>query len=118
MCAFVASGLVFPYQAKRLAWGTSRKWPIYCRVGQNHNSSNQAWAIYRLDVAQPTVSEHLCKFKLDLIQWISSYTIITTTQPATRVNLFSPLVFTHFITKASWSSLSVCHCHLASKSDL
>jgi len=25
MCAFVVLGLVFPYQAKRLAWGTSLK---------------------------------------------------------------------------------------------
>jgi len=33
MCAFVVLGLVFPYQAKRLAWGTSPKWPILCRVG-------------------------------------------------------------------------------------
>jgi len=23
-------GLVFSYQAKRLAWGTSPKWPIFC----------------------------------------------------------------------------------------
>jgi len=28
MYAFVMLGLVFPYQAKRLAWGTSPKWPI------------------------------------------------------------------------------------------
>jgi len=34
MCAFVVLGLVFPYQAKRLAWGTSLKWPILCRVGR------------------------------------------------------------------------------------
>jgi len=33
MCAFVVLGLVFPYQAKTLAWGTSTKWPILCRVG-------------------------------------------------------------------------------------
>jgi len=33
MCAFVVLGLVFPYQAKRLAWGMSLKWPILCRVG-------------------------------------------------------------------------------------
>jgi len=32
MCAFVVLGFVFPYQAKRLAWGTSPKWPILCRV--------------------------------------------------------------------------------------
>jgi len=33
MCAFVVLGLVFPYQAKRLAWGTSPKWPILYQVG-------------------------------------------------------------------------------------
>ena len=33
MCAFVVLGLVFPYQAKRLAWGASLKWPILCWVG-------------------------------------------------------------------------------------
>jgi len=33
MCAFVVLGLVFPYQAKRLAWRTSPKWPILCRLG-------------------------------------------------------------------------------------
>jgi len=32
MCAFVVLGLVFPYQAKRLAWGAYPKWPILCRV--------------------------------------------------------------------------------------
>jgi len=34
MCAFVVLGFVFPYQAKRLAWETSLKWPILCRVGR------------------------------------------------------------------------------------
>jgi len=34
MCAFVVLGLVFPYAAKRLAWGTSPKWPILCRAGR------------------------------------------------------------------------------------
>jgi len=29
MCAFVVLGLVFPYQAKRLVWGTSPKW-LFC----------------------------------------------------------------------------------------
>jgi len=28
MHAFVVLGFVLPYQAKRLAWGTSPKWPI------------------------------------------------------------------------------------------
>jgi len=32
MCTFIVLGLVFPYQAKRLAWGTSPKWPILCRM--------------------------------------------------------------------------------------
>jgi len=34
MCAFAVLGLVFPYQAKRLAWGTSPKWPVWCWVGR------------------------------------------------------------------------------------
>jgi len=34
MCAFDVLGLVFPYQAKRLAWGMSPKSPILCRVGR------------------------------------------------------------------------------------
>ena len=34
MCAFVVLGLVFPYQAKRLAWGTCPKLPILCQVGR------------------------------------------------------------------------------------
>ena len=34
MYAFVVLGLVCPYQAKRLAWGTSPKWPVLCRVGR------------------------------------------------------------------------------------
>jgi len=33
MGAFVVLGFVFPYQAKKLAWGTSLKWPILCGVG-------------------------------------------------------------------------------------
>jgi len=32
MRAFVVLGLVFPYQAKRLAWGASPKCPILCQV--------------------------------------------------------------------------------------
>jgi len=34
MCAFVVLHLVFPHQAKRLAWGTSPKWPVLCWVGR------------------------------------------------------------------------------------
>jgi len=34
MCAFVVLGFVFPYQAMRLAWGTSPKWPILCHAGR------------------------------------------------------------------------------------
>ena len=42
MYAFVVLGLDFPYQANRLAWGTSLKWPILCQVGRkNLNSINQ-----------------------------------------------------------------------------
>jgi len=40
MCAFVVLGLVFPYQAERLAWGTSSKSPILCRVG--HKATTQS----------------------------------------------------------------------------
>jgi len=32
MCAFVVLGFVFPYQAKRLAWGSCPKWHILCQV--------------------------------------------------------------------------------------
>jgi len=32
MCAFVVLGFAFPHQTKRLAWGTSPKWPILCWV--------------------------------------------------------------------------------------
>jgi len=55
MCAFVVLGLVFPYQTKRLPWGTSPKWPILCRVWcktttQSVSSANYAplvwcWAL-------------------------------------------------------------------------
>jgi len=41
MHAFVVLGLVFPYQAKRLAWGMSLKWPILCRVGHKTQSVSQ-----------------------------------------------------------------------------
>ena len=40
MCAFVVVGLVFPYQAKRLAWGTSPndlfcvEWDVKPQVSQ------------------------------------------------------------------------------------
>jgi len=34
MYAFVMLGVVFPYQVKRLARGTSPKWAILCRVGR------------------------------------------------------------------------------------
>jgi len=34
MRALVVLGLVFPYQAKRLAWGASPKWRILCCVGR------------------------------------------------------------------------------------
>jgi len=33
MCGFVVLGLILTYQAKRLAWGTSLKWPILCWEG-------------------------------------------------------------------------------------
>jgi len=33
MYGFIVLGLVFPYQAKILAWGTSPKWYVFCHVG-------------------------------------------------------------------------------------
>jgi len=33
MCAFVALGLIFPYQAKRLAWGTLSKMTYFVLSG-------------------------------------------------------------------------------------
>jgi len=47
MCAFVVLRFVFPYQTKRLAWGTSQKWPILCPMGRktttivDHKSTTQ-----------------------------------------------------------------------------
>ena len=38
--AFLVLGLVLPHQAKRLAGGTSPKWPVLCRVG--HKTLTQA----------------------------------------------------------------------------
>jgi len=43
MCAFVVLGFVFPFQAKRLAWGTSSEWPISCRVG--HKPQLNQWIV-------------------------------------------------------------------------
>jgi len=34
MRAYVVLGLVFPYQVNRLAWETSPKWRMLCRVGR------------------------------------------------------------------------------------
>jgi len=44
-------GLVFPYQARRLAWGTSPKWPVLCRVGRitGTQSINQSIIMDRSD---------------------------------------------------------------------
>jgi len=46
-CTFLLIGeyvlcFVFPYQAKRLSWGTSPKWPILCRIGNKTLTSNQS----------------------------------------------------------------------------
>jgi len=38
MHASVVFGFIFPFQAKRLASGTSPKWPILCRVGLNQST--------------------------------------------------------------------------------
>jgi len=40
MRAFNVFGLVFPFQAKRLVWGTSLKWPILCGVA--HKTTSQS----------------------------------------------------------------------------
>jgi len=40
MHAFVVLDFVFPYQAKRLAWGTSPKGPILCQVGRKSASQS------------------------------------------------------------------------------
>ena len=49
MWCFVVLGLVFPYQAKRLAWGTSRNSLILCRVGRETltHSVNQEYGLMR-----------------------------------------------------------------------
>jgi len=45
MCAFVVLGLVFPYPAKSLAWGTSPKWPVLCRVGRKTTTLCQSMSL-------------------------------------------------------------------------
>jgi len=51
MCAFVVSGFVYPYQAKRLVWGTSLKWPILCSVGRKTLTiTSIAWHCRTLDL--------------------------------------------------------------------
>ena len=46
MHAFVVLGLVFSYQAKRLAWGTSPKWLILCRMGRKTTTHSMAVQLY------------------------------------------------------------------------
>jgi len=43
MCAFVMLGLVFPYQPKRLAWGTSREWPVCVKWDLKPQLSQSMW---------------------------------------------------------------------------
>jgi len=67
MCAFVVLGVVFPYQAKRLAWGTSSKWPILCQVGRKtlisqpapawRNIVEEGW-LKNKSLATPGVTNH------------------------------------------------------------
>jgi len=45
MCAFVMLVLVFPYQTKRLAWGTSQKWPILCWMGCKTTTLSTKWPL-------------------------------------------------------------------------
>jgi len=46
MCAFVVLGLVFPYQVKRLACGTSPKWPVLCQ-SINHTPTDLLFVVAR-----------------------------------------------------------------------
>ena len=54
MCAFVVLCLVFPYQAKILAWGTYPKWPVLYRVGHKSTtqSINQFWNVLEFTSGQ------------------------------------------------------------------
>jgi len=55
MRALVVLGFVFPHQAKRLAWRTSPKWPILCRVGRKtlaQSINKQQYYMYVLSVLQ------------------------------------------------------------------
>jgi len=57
MCAFVVLGFVFPYQAKRLAWGTSLKWPILCWVERKTTTqSNNDLGIFQCLLKTVTAS--------------------------------------------------------------
>jgi len=60
MHAFVVLGIVFPYQVKRSACGTSPKWPILCRVRRKTftQSLNQFYGLDALAITQPAVSKH------------------------------------------------------------
>jgi len=44
MCAFCVN--FFSYQAKRLAWGTSAKWPVLCRVGRKTLTSIRSVCLF------------------------------------------------------------------------
>jgi len=56
MHAFVTLGFVFPYQAKRLALGTSPKWPILCWVGckTRTQSTLTCWRCHMGDELPPS----------------------------------------------------------------
>jgi len=66
-----ALGLVFPYQAKRLAWRTSLKWPILCRVDVK-SQLNQSSVLHASN--QPRVSQwaHYLEKRLTLkLLWLT-----------------------------------------------
>jgi len=67
MHAFVVLGFVFPYQAKRLAWGTCLKWPILWRVGCKTLTRSVLWLSSCRDCRSYEISvvclnAHLCWF--------------------------------------------------------
>ena len=84
ICGFVALGLVFPCQATRLAWGTSLKWPILCRVGRKTTtqSINQSVSTYFRPLRQiRSCSNHQTVTRMN---WFKLYTLhVTRKSPKT-----------------------------------
>ena len=65
MRAFVVLGFVFLYQAKRLAWGTSSKWPILCWVGLKTLTQSTNW--YSLLMSQHSALRYWLADNLKLL---------------------------------------------------